>query len=52
MDITDLKMTLGAMISVGLSLSNVNEIVATITGIVFLVYGVQRVYYIYQNKGK
>lgn len=52
MDITDLRMTLGIATTLGLTLSNVNEIVATASGIVFLLYGVQKVYYIYKNKGK
>jgi len=52
MDITDLKMSLGIVTTLGLTLSNVNEVVATISGLVFLVYGVQKVYYIYKNKGE
>ena len=52
MDITDLRMTLGIATTLGLTLSNVNEIVATASGLVFLLYGVQKVYYIYKNKGK
>lgn len=52
MNITDLKMTLGALASIGLNLANFNIWIATISGVVFLVYGTAKLYYLFKNKGK
>ena len=45
MNITDLKITIGAIMSIGLNVSDFNVGIATISGIVFLGYGISRWYY-------
>jgi hypothetical protein len=52
MNITDLKITIGAIMSIGLNVSDFNVGIATISGIVFLGYGISRWYYLIKNKGK
>ena len=52
MNITDLKITIGALMSIGLNLSDFNVGIATISGVVFLGYGITRWYYLVKHKGK
>jgi hypothetical protein len=52
MNITDLKITIGAIMSIGLNIADFNIVIATISGVVFLGYGISRWYYLIKNKGK
>lgn len=52
MNLTDIKIFIGATMSIGLNLSNFNILIATISGVVFLGYGITRWYYLLKNKGK
>ena len=52
MNITDLKITIGAIMSIGLNIADFNIVIATISGIVFLGYGLTRWYYLIKSKGK
>ena len=52
MSITDIKITVGAFMSIGLNLADFNIIIASISGVVFLGYGVSRWYFLIKNKGR
>tara|TARA_R110000851_G_scaffold316151_2_gene479084 strand:+ start:2412 stop:2570 length:159 start_codon:yes stop_codon:yes gene_type:complete len=52
MSITDIKITIGALMSIGLNLADFNIVIASISGVVFLGYGVSRWYFLIKNKGR
>jgi len=52
MNLTDLKVIIGASMSIILNLSDFNVLIATVSGVVFLGYGITRWYYLIKNKGK
>jgi hypothetical protein len=51
-DLTDVKMALGAAGSIWINISSFNTVVGAISGIVFLGYGLSRWYYLIKNKGR
>ncbi len=52
MDVTDLKVSFLAFLSITFNVTNFNSLIATVSGVVFLGYGITRWYYLLKNKGK